>query len=70
MSYLNLVKTYAGTGMTLGDIREAYDLSSRGKQFGAPNEDPLEIMAYYEIYSGLSSEREARLKYNIPDAEK
>jgi len=67
MSYLNLVKTYAGTGMTLGDIREAYDLSSRGKQFGAPNEDPLEIRAIYDVYSGKLSVDEARSQYGIGD---
>jgi len=68
MSYLEFVYAYSAT-MELGDIREAYELSSRGRQFGAPNEDPVEIKAIYDVYSGLLTESEARRKYNLPEEE-
>lgn len=64
MSYPDFIKNYAGS-MELGDIREAYEQSPWGQQFGRPEEDPLEIKAIYDVYSGALSVDEARRQYGI-----
>lgn len=51
MSYADFVVNYANY-MDLADIREAYMQSTRGKQFGIPQENSREIALLYKVSKG------------------
>lgn len=51
MSFADFVVNYANT-MSLGDIYAAYAASTRGKQFGLPQENSREIALLYKVSKG------------------